>query len=109
MARQSLVRGARLRVRVRLRNGSTVSGSAPACVNVWDFREDARAVRRGHDAMKHAYGDQTVLALRDQHAAQVIEDLFRTKLPQAVQMAERALALEAGATFEMQPLYLREL
>src|SRR5580698_5899076 len=48
-------------------------------------------------------------ALRDEHAAQIAENLFGTELPQTVQMPERTLALETGTAFEMQPLYLREV
>ena len=47
--------------------------------------------------------------MREQHPAQIAENLFGREFAKAVQMAERTLAGKARTTFEMQPLYLCEI
>jgi hypothetical protein len=47
--------------------------------------------------------------MREQHAAQIAENLLGAQLLQTVQMTKRTLALKTGAAFEMKPLYLRKL
>jgi hypothetical protein len=47
--------------------------------------------------------------MREQHAAQIPENLLGAQLLQTVQMTKRTLALKTGAAFEMKPLYLRKL
>src|ERR1700751_4676059 len=105
MARQSLLRGARLR-------GSGQRDS-PEHRTIAPKRENARAARREHDATRSGacgvackyQSNQPGSTLRKQHAAQIAEYLLGAQLLQTVQMPERTLALKTGAAFKMKPLY----
>lgn len=60
--------------------------------------------RRGRAGVTQ--GRRDALAMREQHAAQIGENLFGREFAQAVQMAERTLAGKARTALKMKPLYL---